>query len=297
MQSHYDEFVETFKHWAQTQDDIRCARLIGSRTTLEKPSRYVDLDIEFYTTKPLYYRTTWDWIGAVCPTWLITPDDRGEVLYHWSARWRSWVLFTTLDNGIAVDFMIQPYLKLIWFNRIRRLRGNLKPVTSEYILIDKDNQLTQWGAIPPPPQGTICQPSQADYLWCVHEFWGLSDRAIRYLRRGYDIESRRMLGDALRRQITQMMLWYAGANANWDTNRDWRMHHIDQWADPKHIEAFRQCYASYDLDDVIKATLASFDLFRSVAIDVAQMLDYPYPHDEDKYISNWIKAELNNSDN
>jgi hypothetical protein len=292
IQTKYDLLISTFIEWAQQQPDIRSARIIGSRTRNPSPSRWVDLDIEFYTTRPLYYRTNRTWIDEFFPSWLIGYDDTGDTLNHWSSRFSSWVLFTTLDEGIAVDFMVIPHIKLVWNNWKARARRTVSPVPNEHILVDKDGHLAKWGALPFPASQTLPKPSEEQFLWRVREFWGVADRGTCYLGREYNIEARRELGETLKKHTKFMLLWYAGATQNWQTNTDWRIHHIDDWADPTHLEAFKDCYARYDVDDVKRATRATMTLFRTVAVDVADLLNYTYPHDEDHLIATWIEAQF-----
>jgi hypothetical protein len=287
-QLQYDTFLESFTSWVRRKDDVKCARLIGSRATLENPSPYIDLDVEFYSTRSADYRKNLTWVSEIMPFWQAMPDDFGEYVNHWSSRFRTWTIFTTLDGGIAVDFIIQPYIKLRWHNYKSYVYNNPQPIDSSHILHDSNNQLATWGAVQSPNWG-IQKPSKFDYLWRVQEFWGSADRAIRYLGRGYQIESRRILTESLKRHIRQMMMWHAGASSNWNPDIDWRLHHIDQWASPNHLESLRACHtSSNDLDDLKQVTLSSFMLFRRIALEVAEMLDYPYPHDEDKYLSDWV---------
>ena len=290
IQAKYESCIEAFTRWAQEQSDIRAARIIGSRTHNKTVSRWVDLDIEFYTTNSLYYRTNRTWIDEFIPTWLVCYDDSGDTLSHWWSRFESWVLFTTLEGGIAVDFMVMPHIKLVWSSWKSRFKGITSPVPAEYILVDKDGRLAKWGtsAYTTPP---LSKPSEKEYLWRVHEFWGVVDRGTRYLGRGFHIEARRELGEGLKKHTKMMMLWHAGAKQNW-RDGDWRPHHIDQWANPEHLEALQACYARYDVEDVKRATHAIMQLFDRIAIEVAEMLNYTYPRQKTQLIATWTEAQF-----
>lgn len=292
QKSDYESFIQAFTQWATTRDDIRAVRLIGSRTHLQNPSRWVDLDIELYTTNPLTYRLNQTWLEDCYPVWLNIPDDRGEYLNHWSARFRSWFLFTTLEGGLAVDFLVVPVMRLIWENWKSRLRGTASPVPEQDILVDKEGRLARWGAIPSVTMRYLPKPSQDEYLFVVMEFFGVVDRGVRYLGRGYHIEARRELGEVLRRHIKQMMMWHRGMDRNWEGMADWRLHHVDQWANPDHLQALQACFATYDLTDTKRAVIASVDFFSTIAQEVADSLDYPYPHNQVQHVIAWMMRQF-----
>jgi aminoglycoside 6-adenylyltransferase len=89
-----------------------------------------------------------------------------------------------------------------------------------------------------------------------------------------------------------MMEWHARATDGWtyDTWHGGRF--LEEWADPKVLEGLRGAFAHFDEDDIKRALLATMDMFRWIAIETAEKLDYPYPTNADRRVTEWVKTCL-----
>jgi hypothetical protein len=294
MNAAYNAVIERFVRWAQAQPDICAARVVGSRATGDADPLWSDLDIEFFTTRPLYYRRHWDWIEHIAPVWGIGPDDDGRQHQRWTARFvHEWTLFTTFDGGLAVDFMITHAWQLVaatWQNRLRPGQRP-GPKTKTTVLFDKDERLRRLGDSLSPPTRTSQpgrKPSRDEFAWVVKEFWGAADRAVRKLGRGDLFEAKRITDIGLKNQLVTMLAWHTHAREGWNTALPVHGRYLDTWADPRAVVALRGCYAHYYVADVKRALCATMDLFRWVATETAACLSYDYPAQMDRAMSGWI---------
>ena len=291
----YEPFIERFTQWANAQTNIVAVRIVGSRATHSNVSVWADLDVEIFTTHPLYYRVNTLWIEDIVPTWIVAFDDRGEDLKKWRANFRQWTLFTTLEGGLAVDFIITPQIHLLWHSFKARLKQISQPEKPENILVDKKKHLQRYGAPTPSHIETLAAPTEAEYLWRVREFWGVADRATRYLLRGSLYESRRLIGEALKRHLVQMIKWQIATSDNGQSMRDWRVKYLEQWITPEYQARLDQSYNLTTIQDIYQTLVTTFELFRESAIAVGNSLNFDYPVDEDKAISSWILQQLDNA--
>ena len=101
----YEQLIERFIQWAQTEDNIRAAVVIGSRARLDHPAdEWSDLDILIFASNPEPYWATTNWLHHVGNPWLTfvepTPDGNG---------FERRVLF---EGGLDVDFVPGPVADL-----------------------------------------------------------------------------------------------------------------------------------------------------------------------------------------
>jgi predicted nucleotidyltransferase len=78
----YEKLIDSFVKWAQTEDNIRAAVVIGSRARVDHPAdEWSDLDVLILANDPELYWATADWLHHVGNPWLTfvepTPDGNG----------------------------------------------------------------------------------------------------------------------------------------------------------------------------------------------------------------------------
>jgi len=67
---------------------------------------------------------------------------------------------------------------------------------------------------------------------------------------------------------------------------------LEKWADPRVVDGLRGTFSHYDEADIRRGLTATTDLFRKIAIEVAEKLNYTYPAEPDRLVTKWIKACL-----
>ena len=67
---------------------------------------------------------------------------------------------------------------------------------------------------------------------------------------------------------------------------------IEEWAENWVIEKLHSCFSHYDKVDIKSALLSTMDLFRVLAVEVAEKCQYDYPVIADKYTTDWVTTTL-----
>lgn len=80
--SAYEQLTEKLIQWAQTEENVRAAIVIGSRARLDHPAdEWSDLDVLIFAYDPEPYLTTSNWLHHIGSPWLTfvepTPDGSG----------------------------------------------------------------------------------------------------------------------------------------------------------------------------------------------------------------------------
>jgi aminoglycoside 6-adenylyltransferase len=94
----YERLIQRFVNWAEAEENIRAALVIGSRARVDHPAdEWSDLDVTFLANDPQPYVVETDWLSTIGQVWLsfleMTPD--GEAFERR-------VLF---EGGLDVDFV------------------------------------------------------------------------------------------------------------------------------------------------------------------------------------------------
>ena len=284
----YEQLVERFARWAETCSDISAAIVVGSRARVDHPAdEWADLDIIVVTTDPERYLSTIDWlesIGKPLLTFLEPTATGGQIERR--------VLF---EGMLDVDFSIIP-------KRIveRLLQNNIPPQIAEIfsrgarVFIDKDGMAAQFHvyissaeSLSPGP------PSEHEFLEIVNDFLYHAVWTVKKLRRGELWTAKFCLDSYMKsRCMLRMMEWHAHAAKGWtyDTWHNGRF--LEEWADPCALKGLRETFARYDEADIKRGLLATMNLFRKIAMEIAEKLGYSYPIELDKQVTEWTRTHL-----
>ena len=277
----YDPIIERFCAWAQAQDDIRVAIIIGSQARANRPAdRWSDLDMIVVVERPERYLAETDWLNEI-GTPRLTFIERQAVGDGRERR----VIF---DPDLDVDFSMVPA------EGIQRILENGLPPElvaifrrGYRVVMDKDGigaQLASFQMDAPafePPDEAAFQNLCKDYWY--HTVW-----MVKKLLRGEVWTAQSCLNGYMNRLLLQLLEWHARAHEKADTWHNGRF--LEQWADPRAVDALRHTTATYDPADIWRALQLQMELFRWLAEETAACWRYQYPSDADRYATEWVKA-------
>jgi aminoglycoside 6-adenylyltransferase len=260
----YSQLLKKFTIWAQSQEDIRAAIMVGSRARSDHPAdAWSDLDLMIYSNQPEQYLTRMDWMSRIGEVWIAlashTAGNEPEYL-------------VTFAGGYNVDFVFNPFAELE-----DAVRDGIIPYghwRGARVIVDKTGLAVK--TIPPNFKApTQPLPNSAEFLWVVNAFFYTAFYMAKMLRRG-DLVMVKQRDADLKRALIQMIEWHArGANARIDT---WHMgRNMQEWADPFAWKALQKTYAHFDADDSWQALLDTLELFRLLSLETASRLDFSYP--------------------
>ena len=292
----YERLMERFRGWAEGRSDIRLVIVVGSRARADHPAdEWADLDVVIVTTEPDRYVSKSDWISSIGKpllTFVEATSTGGEkerrVLY---------------ERMLDVDFAIFP------LEKARRLLQSIgesggagadSEAAAQFsnvfgrgvrVLVDKDGVMSRFGAVaaslqkPSPPV-----PKQDEFLTVVNDFLYHAVFTAKHLRRGELWWTVACLDSYLQYLLLRMIEWHALALHDWKHDVWFRGRFLEEWADSEAVKGLRETFAHYDETDVKRALLASVDLFRRLATETARKLNYSYPAQADKEVTQWIRA-------
>jgi aminoglycoside 6-adenylyltransferase len=266
----YETLLTNFVDWAQDQDDIRSAMVIGSRARADHPAdEFSDLDLSIFVKNPPIFLDNPDWLLKIGVPWLTFVERTGD-RQHWERR----CLF---EGGLDVDFAFVPSTLVI-----EMVEDGLSPEIGDVfkrgykILFDKDNLLervsfeTGSQKLKPPFD-------EKAFLDIVNDFWYHSVWTAKHLRRGELWWAKECCDSYLKGLLRRVMEWQAQATSSQDKDTWMRGRFLEEWVDPRALQALKTVYASYDLEDVWRALLETMDLFEWMSLEVVKLQRISYP--------------------
>jgi len=288
----YKHVEKQFIKWAKTQDHIRLAIVVGSQAQSDFPAdQWSDLDIIIYSLEPSTLIDSAEWIsefGNPIITF-IEPTVSGS-----GESYERRVLY---DNGLDVDFTIDPF-QLVLKTRENGISLELAKEMANIIgrgirvLVDKDEVMEtfmkKYKAIKLPPSDP---PTEHEYLERVNDFWYHTVWTAKKLRRGELWEGKACLDSYIKsRCLLPMIEWHTRLTQGQYYDTWFRGRFMERWANPRIIAELQGVFAHYEEDDIWQALANTMQLFRWIAREVAEKLEYTYPRDADEFASVWVDA-------
>lgn len=261
----YEEIITLFVNWGKAQDTIHSAIIIGSRARTDIPAdEWSDLDIILLTDTPDLFTRSEDWLNQISP-YSITFLEKTAVGDSLERR----VMF---DPHLDVDFVI---LTLEQFSSMLQLKEIQQVFQKGYKVLFDKTDITTVIKVPGDVLPITQMPTQQQYDNLVQDFWYHIVWVSKKLLRGEIWVALECLDSNLKNLLRTMAEWHAVSvlnHAPWHNGR-----FIEKWADPRLVNYFTKIFATYDSNSIIHSMKETMDIFRLLAIEVSEVLDFPYP--------------------
>lgn len=284
-ESDWHRLIRRFMKWADGNEDVRAAAVIGSRARDDRPAdEWSDLDLLLFVNDPARFVGDASWLDDLGNVW-VTLAHEGPIP---GVRARH-VLF---EGGLDVDFVPLPLGSL---RNLISVPGARESIGKGFLpVVDKDGELrsVDLSIAEPTPQQAL---QESEYLWVIDDFLFQVVWATKRLRRGElwlakdDLDCY-MKKSLLLRMIESHALLNGVDVASWGPSSFGRL--LEEWAAPWIVEALPGVFAAYDAADVGRALLEMMELFRKVAIEVADLAGYRYPDRAHHAVRSWAEAQL-----
>ncbi len=264
----YDIIIERFQSFAEREENIRAAIIVGSRARQEKPAdQYADLDLVIFAENPNLLLRYKNWLAQIGKYYLTFLEQTavGEGIERR-------VLF---DGGLDVDFACFPISAIAEMESHHQVLSVLSKGIK--VLLDKDN------IIPRLKNNNIKQNNkkmpEEKIENMVHDFWYHAVLAAKKLRRTELLEGKSIVDSYMKDLLISFIRIQAKLKNGNEYNTWHGFRFFEEWADTKFVSPFKQIYAHYDEEDVWKALKNTMNLFHELSIEVYQFKNLSYPHE------------------
>ncbi len=257
---------------ARSDERIRAVIMTSSRVNPNAPRDiFQDFDIVYIVNDIAPFVNNCEWIRRFGELMILQmpdamqdppPDNDGGFTY-----------LMQFKDGNRIDLGIYPLTKL----------DEIVKDSLSVVLLDKDGVVRPL----PPPNESSClpkPPTAKAFFDCCNEFWWVSPYVAKGLWRGELVYARCML-ELVREQLLKMLTWYIGVGTAFSRNPGKFGKYFQQYLEPELWDMLLKTYADASYDATWEALFTMGDLFRTVAVRVAQEFGFSYPHDDDRNVS------------
>jgi aminoglycoside 6-adenylyltransferase len=272
------ELEARFVRWAEAEDDLRAALVVGSRARVDHPADpLADLDILLFANHVDRYLDSTAWIEELSPIWVSVVGRTSPTLPQ------QLVVFC---GGLQVDFLFNTPAVL---QQARQMveRDTLPDILRRgvRVLVDKDQLLPLLPAPSKPPPRK--PPTESEFHQTLESFWFSAVYCAKQLQRGelwtFQDNSGGMLSPLLR-----VVEWRARTTRGWDYDTWHDGKFIAEWAGPEVYDGLRETFAHLDAADGWRAVRARLALFHRLAREVSARLGYTYPDELEAHIAGYV---------
>ncbi|MBN2909605.1 aminoglycoside 6-adenylyltransferase [Polycladomyces sp. WAk] len=272
------EMLDLILNFANDDKRIRAVILNGSRANPNAPrDLFQDYDIMYIVSSVDDFVQDRSWINTFGELIMMqTPDEK--VFPPPDPNDGSFAFLMLFTDGNRIDLTFYPADNI----------SELRLESTSLLLLDKDGILE-----PLPPasdkDGVPAPPAEKEFQDCCNEFWwittniakGLWRKELPYVKYMYDRPAR----DAL----NAMLSWYIGTQTGFSVDTGKFGKYFEKYLDPKRWKAFVQTFPDGEYDNIWQSLFVMCDLFRETAIEVALHFGFPYPYDDDRRVTDYLK--------
>lgn len=261
---------------AKADERVRAVYMNGSRTNPNVPKDiYQDYDVVFTVTETESFLADKNWIFVFGDLAIVQEPDLNDIAWgglHDFSRRYAWLMLFRDSNRIDLSIEIQ-----------EETTKNILDDTLTIPLLDKDHILPK---IPSSNDSGywIKPPVKEKYLACCNEFWWCLNNVAKGIARDQLSYAMRMYLEIVHGELEKMIEWYVGINNNFRmTSGMWGKYF------KKHLpsdlnEMYANTYSDGNYDKLWASIFTACELFRIVAIQVAEHFGYTYNTQDDENI-------------
>ena len=271
------EMLDLILDTALQDDRIRVVIMNGSRVNPGVPrDPFQDFDVVYLAHDVAPFRHNPEWISRFGERIMLqVPEDMGDPPPNQDG---SFAYLMQFADGNRIDLTVAPLERITEFTQ-----DSLTEV-----LLDKDGRI---GSLPAAnDQDYLPQPPSARaFADCCSEFWWIGAYVAKGLWRGEILYAKHFQDHHLRDQLLKMLVWYAGIGNQFSQSPGKNGRFLQQQLAPRLWDRLLLTYSDADYGRTWNALFAACDLFREIALQVADRYGYVYPHEDDRRVSAHLK--------
>lgn len=281
MMQSFQGIIDNLARWGQTTNRVHAALIVGSQAREDHPAdQYSDLDLILIVNDPNYFVLSDDWLREI-GTFHVSFS---EPTFAGGKERR--VLF---DGALDVDFIFlhqdtpERLMETLEDDSIAILRRGYRilidNIALQSVIPQREPQLSPDTLLP-----------EQDFINLVNDFWYHSIWAAKKIKRGEIWVAKSCVDSYMKQKLLSVIEYHAHAlhGREYDTWHGGRF--IEEWAEPWIVDKLQVCFSDYYETNIKSTLLSTMGLFRSVAVEAAQRLNYHYPMAADEYVTGWVEA-------
>lgn len=273
--------------WAEKRESIRAMLLYSSRANPSAPvDIFSDYDVLLGVTDVHPFCQDDRWLEELGKVLVVYRNPIG--LEH---GFESFGFVTHYEDGTKIDFGFFPVEFLRWVGRQPRLPEDLDNGYS--VLLDKDQLTDQWKS-PSYAAYTPSPPTEQDYRAVIEEFFNDSLYVAKNLWRDDLFPAKHCLDYVMKfRCLRKMLEWRMQIDHDWSIRPGANGKGLKRHSRPEIWAELESTYVGAGTEENWDALFRTVGLFRRVATDIGDALEYLYLYDLDERVMSRLNRVRN----
>ncbi len=272
------QMFELILETAKCDERIRAVIMNGSRANPNAPrDPFQDFDIVYIVTDVEPFRHNLEWIQRFGEMMILQmpeemqdppPDNGGFFSY----------LMQFMD-GNRIDLGL--FTLAQW-----KERGS---DSQSILLLDKDQIIDPF---PPANDSDYLPttPTSKAFFDCCNEFWWVSPYVAKGLWRQEILYAKTMFDEVIRNeQLMKMLRWHIGVKTDFKVSPGKLGKYFQNYLEPELWDMLLKTYSDASYENTWDALFTMCELFRKVAVPIAERFGFEYPFDDDRRVTAYLK--------
>jgi aminoglycoside 6-adenylyltransferase len=261
---------------AADDERIRAVSMEGSRANPNvRKDEHMDYDISYYVNDimPFYNNPGWVTEKFGRPLIMQMPET---MRYPENDGHFSYLMLFPDGNRIDLSFNPSPY------------EDDGEPSLT---LLDKDDGKGFRPTIPPPNDKIyhIKPPDELFYYSCCNNFWWCLNNVAKGVARDELPYVMNMLSVYVRTELHDMISWYIGVNHGFNLSTGKDCKYFKNYLPPDIYKKYTNTYSDAKPENIWQAVYVMCDLFRELALFVAEFFGFTYRQNEEDAIREYMR--------
>jgi aminoglycoside 6-adenylyltransferase len=269
------EMLDLIINTAREDERVRAVILNSSRVNPNAPKDFFqDYDVIYIVTEKESFLADPGWIKIFGELMILQlPDEMADPPLNPEDK-NFYAYLMQFMDGNRIDLSLLPVDKL----------DKLEEDSLTLTLLDKDGILPKF---PPPNDSSYIPkpPTEKKFFDCTNEFWWVSPYVAKGLWRREIVYAKLMLDEFVREQLVKMLYWYVGMQTGFKKSPGKMGKYLEKYLEPELWQLLMKTYSDGDYEHTWEALLTMGELFRHVAVPVAEHFGFTYPFGDDERVS------------
>ena len=277
--------LQSICQFLENDNDVLAAVVVGSQARIDYAAdEYSDIDIIVIVIEPEQYLFSNDWLTGIGDFHVsfIEPTLFG-------AKERR-ILF---DDGTDVDFII------LGKEQSQAIQGHEAGdiFARGYKIIKDKTGLSESIENAKDSAKAISYTVLSGYEFhnLINDFWFHSVWTVKKISRGELYTAKSCLDIYMKRLLLTLIENYTRISSKNDVWYNGRF--IEKWAERWIIDGLANAYSKYNRPDMIDALLSTMDIFKTIALDIAEKQYFTYPNDAEVHAYKIVNQLIQNNTN
>lgn len=266
---------------AEKDERIRAVYMNGSRTNPNVPKDiFQDYDIVYVVTETTSFIKDEQWIHVFGDLLMIQEPDKLDYLVGKDVNFdKSYGYLMLFTDGNRIDLHIETQEAMT--------EGFLSDKLT-VPLLDKDNILPPISA-PTDIDYHVKKPTEAMFYSCCNDFWWCMQNVAKGIWRDELPYAKQMFEQVIRPRLNEMVSWWVGTRHDFSVSTGKMGKYFKKYLPLSYWELYEKTYADSGYDNVWEAVFTASELFRLLANEVAELLNFSYPAADDKNMTEYLE--------